>query len=297
MKVSEIGLGCNRIGEKSKSRSDWLKLLYEAADSGVNIFDTSEFYVGGVSEQLLGEAFGRNKNIYIATKVFRPGEGGFDRGQFDLSEKTIRNAVEGSLKRLKKELIDIFQLHSPDFDYIQKFDWQETMIELKEEGKIKHIAVSVRNKMEYMHYAMKQDIVEVVQLTYNIFASGIENTILDLARKKNNGILTNMPLARGVLSGKFKTGERYTENRAMLDKDQFYKNIKNAELLGGLSDEYSGGMTRLALHFCLSRPEISAIIPGANNLEQLRDNCAASNGFGLELDLLEKIIELSEEMD
>ena len=80
LKVSEVGLGCNRIGEERLSRSDWLRLIREATDAGVNLFDTSEYYVGGASEEILGEALDGNDEVHISTKVFSPGEKGFDGG-------------------------------------------------------------------------------------------------------------------------------------------------------------------------------------------------------------------------
>ena len=113
----------------------------------------------------------------------------------------------------------------------------------------------------------------------------------------NKGVLVNMPFARGVLTGKFRPGQDYAGNRAALDKNTIEKNIEKAEILRSLSDEYEGGMARLALRFCLSRREVSAVIPGASNPEQLRANLAASNGIGLDGQLLEQVREACRLMD
>jgi myo-inositol catabolism protein IolS len=121
-------------------------------------------------------------------------------------------------------------------------------------------------------------VVEVLQITYNLFETEAERELLALAQAHGVGLLCRMPMARGILTGKFCAGEEIAEgHRARLDGGHGER-IAQAEDLRPLGDAYEGGMTRLALHWSLTPPAISAIIPGARTVEQIEENVRASNG-------------------
>jgi aryl-alcohol dehydrogenase-like predicted oxidoreductase len=212
-----------------------------------------------------------------------------ETGEREFSAARMMETVEGSLRRLRRDVIDIYQLHSPRREDLRRYDWAEGMAALKAQGKIRLAAVAVNN-VEDGRWLLERDLVDVLQITYNIFNSEAERALLDRARQQGVGLLCRMPLARGVLTGKFRPGQEVAEDhRARLDGDQMYANIEKAEALRPIGAAYPGGMTRMALHYSLTPQAISAIIPGARTIAQLEENVAASNGVGLPSSVRERI--------
>ncbi len=290
LKVSEVGMGCNRLGESSQPDEHWISLVKRAVELGVNVFDTSESYGWGRSEEMLGRAIGNNSDVHIATKMSRV------RGvhESDFSAKRMVENIEGSLKRLKRDCIDIYQLHSPNRQDMEKFDWADGMEKLKKQGKIRVSAMAVNSASDGI-WLIEQGYIEALQITYNIFETEVEEKLFELAEKNKVGLLCRMPLARGVLTGKFRTGEEITkEYRASLDGQRAVNRIEMVGDLRPIADRYDGGMTRMALHFSLTPKAISAIIPGARRMDQLEENVKASNGVGLSEDILCKIKQIQE---
>lgn len=285
IQVSEVGMGCNRLGEEQQPDEFWVDLVKAAADLGVTVFDTSESYKWGRSEEMLGQALGNRDDVLIASKVSRDRE----QGQVGFAAERVQQAAEASLRRLQRDCIDIYQLHSPPREALENDDWAEGMRRLQEQGKIRLRAVAVRTVDDGL-WLIEQGMVDVLQITYNIFETAVAEELLPAAEAAGVGLLGRMPLARGVLTGKFRAEDGIpNENRASLDGERAQQRLTNVDDLRPLGNGYPGGLTRLAHHFCLSSPAISAIIPGARNLAQLQDNVAASNGIGLPPEMLTRI--------
>jgi aryl-alcohol dehydrogenase-like predicted oxidoreductase len=284
IRVSEVGMGCNRLGETGRPDEHWIRLVRHAADLGVTLFDSSESYNWGRSEDMLGRAFGGHvggarDDVLIATKMSRVRE---TNGR-DFSAARMVDTVEGSLRKLRRECIDIYQLHSPSRADMERYDWAAGMAALKRQGKIRVGGVAVNSAADgawliQQGLAEGGGLVEVLQITYNLFETEVERELLDLARGRGVGLMCRMPLARGILTGKFQAGREVAEgHRARLD-GQHGERIAMAEALRALGAAYGGGLTRLALQWSLTPPAISAIIPGARTVEQLEENVRASNG-------------------
>lgn len=285
VKVSEVGMGCNRLGQSYQSDDEWVKLVQRAADLGVTVFDTAEAYGWGRSEEVLGKALGNRDDVLIATKMCRVQE----TGEQEYSSARMVETVEGSLRRLQRDTIDIYQLHSPRRDALERYDWADGMQRLRDQGKIRFCAVAVSNEDDAM-WLMSQGLVDVLQITYSIFHTEPERGLFAMAEDKGVGLLCRMPLARGVLTGKFRPGvEVAPGHRALLDGDQVHENIRRAEDLRPIATSRDGGMTRMALQFSLAPKAISAIIPGARTWTQLEENVAASDGRGVSEQLLADI--------
>ena len=277
IKVSEVGLGCNRLGQDHQPQDFWIDLVRQAADLGVTIYDTAEAYEWGGSEEVLGLALGNRDDVYIATKMSRIRK----TNARDYSANRMRETAENSLRRLGRECIDIYQLHSPGRDDMERDDWVSGMNSLKAEGKIRYAAVAVNSVADGI-WLIEQDTVDVLQCTYNIFNTNAEDGLFALAKEKGIGLLIRLPLAQGILSGKFSPGNKVPAgHRAHLAGVQMQARIHKALDLRPLGNVYSGGMTRLAHHFSLKPQAVSAIIPGAQSIEQLKENVAASNRIGL----------------
>lgn len=277
LSVSEVGMGCNRLGQEYESDAHWVRLVQCAADLGVNVFDTAEAYEWGRSEEMLGLGLGNRDDVYIASKMCRVRE----TDAHEYSAARMVETVEGSLRRLRRDCIDIYQLHSPSREDLLHFDWAEGLQRLKAQGKIRVGGVAVNGAADGL-WLIEQGLVEMLQITYNLFEAEAEERLLTLAQERGVGLLCRMPLARGVLSGKFRPGEPVPPgHRAQLDGARAAENIARAASLAPVAATYPGGMTRLALHFSLTPPAISAIIPGSRTVAQLEENVAASNGTGL----------------
>ena len=275
--ISEVGMGCNRLGESHQPDEHWIGLVQHAVDLGVTLFDTSEQYTAGRSEEMLGRAVGNRPDLYIASKMARSING----QAVDLSAAEMVKRVEASLKRLRRDQIDIYQLHSPRRHEMESFDWAEGMARLQAQGKIGLRAVAVNSVADAI-WLMEQGLVEFLQITYNLFVTEPEEGLFALAQEKGVGLMVRMPLARGVLTGKFQPQNGIPEsNRAHFDGQRALQRLALVEELRPLGQDYEGGLTRLAHHFCLTPPAVSAIIPGARNVAQLEENVAASNGRGL----------------
>ncbi len=286
--VSEVGMGCNRLGESYAPEEHWVNLVRRAVDLGVNVFDTSESYGWGRSEEMLGKALEGREDVLIATKMCRVRE----IGEHDFSSQRMMARVEGSLRRLRRDVIDIYQLHSPTREAMERYDWAEGMAMLKRQGKIRFAAVAVRSEADAI-WLMENDLVDVLQITYNVFHIEPETGLFDLAKEKGVGVLCRMPLARGVLTGKFEPDQEVEDgHRALLDGDRMWDNIRRAEDLRSIAEGFPGGMTRMALQFSLTPEAVSAIIPGARTVSQLEENVAASNGRGLAHDVRGAIVDV-----
>ena len=276
--LSEVGMGCNRLGEDGEPLDYWVKLVEAAAGLGVTVFDTAEAYQWGVSEEVLGHALGNRDDVHVATKMCRVRE----TDEKDYSSRRMQETVEDSLKRLRRERIDIYQLHSPGRADMERCDWREGMAMLKEQGKIRCGGVAV-GKVEDGIWLLEQGAVDMLQITYSILETEAEERLFGLAAEKGVGLLCRKPMAQGILTGKFRAGEEVPAgHRALRAKDHMSALIAMAEDLRPVASDYEGGMTRLALHFSLTPPEVTAVIPGARTLAQLEENVAAANGIGLE---------------
>jgi aryl-alcohol dehydrogenase-like predicted oxidoreductase len=219
--------------------------------------------------------------VFIASKV-SPNR---DTGKREFSAQNIVEAAENSLKRLRRETIDVYQLHSPTRQDLERFDWTEGMTKLVAQGKIRFRAVALTiaaGAESDGTWLIEQGLVDVLQITYNIFNSEAEAKLFGVAEKHGVGLLVRMPLAQGILTGKFRPGvEISADHRANVAGRRMIQRIELAEDLRPLGEEYGGGLARLAHHFCLTPRAVSATIPGARTIYQLESNVAASNGSGL----------------
>lgn len=293
VQVSEIAMGCNRLGEPAMPDSHWVNLVQRAADLGVTLFDTSESYGWGRSEEILGQALGNRDDVLVATKVSRIRESNAK----DFSAARIMQQVEGSLRRLHRDRIDIYQLHSPSLADLQRFDWPEAMTRLRDQGKICFIGVSI-NDADSGHWLIEQGLVQVFQVAYNMLEPSVGEAIFSQAQATGVGLLVRVPMAQGILTGKFRPGEPVAEgHRAHLAGAKMDRLIAATEEYRSLAEQASLPLGHLALRYAISPQAVSAVIPGARNVEQLEQNLAASNGVGLSPAELEAIAAIQARTD
>jgi aryl-alcohol dehydrogenase-like predicted oxidoreductase len=284
--VSEIGFGAWAIGGNAmvgNTPIGWGKAddassiaaIHKALDCGINFFDTADFYGLGHSENLLGKQLAKNKEIIIATKV---GHRNINETiQLDYSKGYIIQACEGSLKRLQRDTIDYYQLHSARMLHLEKEKCVEAMEELKKQGKIRHWGLSLNTfyPEPEANYLMDNKMGEGFQLVYNI----INQRALPLvknANKKGYGIIARMPLQFGLLTGKFSVTANFSsdDHRSFRFNEDILKNAIKIleEKIWPLCNKYNINKTSLALSYILSYDTVSTVIPGIRTAQHALDN-------------------------
>jgi aryl-alcohol dehydrogenase-like predicted oxidoreductase len=293
LRVSEIGFGSWAIGGTSEAageqwgwgetpEADAIAAVHRARDLGVNFFDTADVYGDGRSEEMLGKALSGGWNgVYVASKAGNVVRNGV--GAKDWSRQHLVSSCEASLKRLRKDVIDLYQLHNPNEDDIRHGDWPETLELLQKQGKIRWYGVSVFLPEEALA-VLERGKGQAIQLGYNALRLEMEPQVLPLAQKKNVGIIARVPLYYGILAGKFTpdTVFPHDDHRShTLPPEMMRELVPRAERLrrlAGIAPGDSSAFGQWSLKFILANPAVSTVIPGARNPRQAQKNSGASDG-------------------
>jgi len=287
LQVSEVSFGTWAIGGSwgAKDDAESLRGLAAAMDAGVNFFDTADVYGSGHSEELLARATkGKEDRICVATKFCRAGD---IHDPATYSEQTVRAYCEGSLRRLQRETIDLYQIHCPPLAILQQGEVFGVLDKLRAEGKIRHYGVSVETVEEGL-FCLEQPNVRALQVIFNLFRQLPLERLLPTARQKGVGILARLPLASGLLTGKFGEGttfaaddhRRFNENGEQFNVGETFAGLgfaKGLELSRQLDwiAEGRGNMARAAMRWILDAPEVTCVIPGFKSAQQVQDNLQA----------------------
>ncbi len=283
LRVSTIGLGtmvhAGHFGPMKDAES--LSAIETAIELGVNFIDTSDAYGAGYSESLLGKALkGRRDQVIIATKGGNV-MAGPNRGKRNFDPEYISRVMDESLQRLQIDTIDLYQLHNPTVDVIERGAVWEVLERAKQAGKIRHYGVSI-NTMEEGIAAVKDGRAETIQVEYNLLAQEPAEKIFPLAHQANIGIIARVPLRRGILTGKMTVADEQRfqgeDLRARSFKGEaFVKELAKADELRFLVHGGAKTLGQAAIAFCIAHPAVSVVIPGARNAEQMRENAAAAD--------------------
>ncbi len=289
IQVSEISFGTWAIGGSWGQTDDneSLRALQAAIEAGVNFFDTADVYGGGHSEELLAKATaGREDEIRIATKFCRAGDI-HDPKTYSLEQ--VKEYCELSLKRLNREALDLYQIHCPPTDILRDGSVFGVLDQLKAEGKIRHYGVSVETVEEGL-ICLEQPNVAALQVIFNLFRQKPLDTLFPLAHEKGVGILVRLPLASGLLTGKFTKESTFAaDDHRNFNRDGASFNVGETfaglEFANGveLSDqlrwiaEGRGNMAKASLRWILEHEAVSCVIPGFKNVKQVVDNLDAAN--------------------
>lgn len=283
--ISEISLGTWQVGGKWGSGFDDKtadELLNTAIDNGINFIDTADVYENGLSETAVGRVVrSRSERIYVATKCGRQINPHVNEGY---TPKVLQKFVEDSLKRTGLETLDLIQLHCPPTEVYYRPEIFELFDRLKEQGKILNLGVSVE-KVEEALKAIEYDNVTTVQIIYNLFRQRPSELFFSEAKKKDIGIIARVPLASGLLTGKFdlrttfdsQDHRNFNRNGEAFDKGETFSGIdyelglKAVDALKELFPE-TPNLAPIALKWILSFNEISCIIPGASKVNHVLSN-------------------------
>lgn len=289
-RVSEVSLGTWQIGGKwGENFNDDLaeKNLNIAIEKGVNFIDTADVYNDGMSEKVSANIIKSHKDkIYLATKCGRRlnphNADGYNR-------KNIRKFVHDSLLNMKCETLDLIQLHCPPTEVYSRPEIFDVLEELKKEGKILYYGVSVE-KVDEALKAIEYEGVSTVQIIFNIFRQKPAEKFFKEAKQKNVGVIVRVPLASGLLTGKFnkntvfgKGDHRFfNRNGEHFDKGETFSGVdyeKGLEAVKELVKLFNGSfhLAQYALRWILMFKEVSCVIPGASKPFQVHSNISASD--------------------
>jgi myo-inositol catabolism protein IolS len=282
LSVSTVSMGCNRLGDAGVDPSAWPPLVERALRLGVNLFDTSISYNQGRSEAIVGEVTNRSaRPVVLSTKV------GFDidferpatppeRPIRDFSARAILRDIDGQLSRLRRETIDLYMLHSPSVSVLESDDWAVAIDALKQQGKIRWFGISTSDHASGI-WSIEHG-ADLLQIEYDLLNPTAEDELLPLAQRHNVGIMARTPLARGLLTGKFKVGEAIPPEQHWRRPrgDQLQLRLERIEQLRFLERD---GQTlgQAALRFVLAHPGVHCAVPGARTVAQLESNVPAAD--------------------
>ncbi len=283
--VSEVGFGAWAIGGGAmigNTAIGWgeanddtsTKAIYKSLEVGINFFDTADIYGLGHSEELLGNTVRNKKDVIIATKVGNVSRN--DKFTFDYSKEYILKACERSLKRLRRETIDYYQLHTARLSHLQQGDCIEAMQLLQQSGKTRYWGVSLNTYEPFAeaNYFLENQLGSGFQLVLNILNQKAL-PIIKQAGTAGYGIIARMPLQFGLLTGKFDTGVNFPANdhrKKRVTKDVVDACNLHLRPVWKLCEKYQVTKTQLALSYILSHSEISTVIPGIRTAQQAERN-------------------------
>jgi len=288
-KLSVIGLGCNNFGMRIDAERA-AAVVHAALDAGITHFDTAEMYGRGHSEEFLGAALGtRRAEVSIATKfsprpkgeAYRPG----------VLAARISDAVEGSLRRLGTDYIDVYYQHYPDVDAPVE-ESLETLNELVKAGKVLHLASSNVTAAQITRAG------EVAagrgwprftgtQIEWSLLSRKVEAEVVPAATSTGLGVVPFFPLASGMLTGKYRKGEPFPEDSRLgfakkagaagLAKFATDESLAKVEVYAAFAAERGHSVTELAIGWLLAQPSVTSVIAGATKPEQIAANVAATS--------------------
>lgn len=283
--ISEIGLGTWQVGGKWGSAFDHKlaeNILNTAADNGINFIDTADVYSDGESEKAIGNFLKtRSEIFFVATKCGRQINPHTNEGY---TPAVLRKYVEDSLKRLQLETLDLVQLHCPPTQVFYRPEIFGLFEDLKVEGKVQNLGISVE-KVEEALKGIEFDNVVSVQIIFNMFRQRPSELFFEQAKKKDVGVIVRVPLASGLLTGKytkdtsFEAGDHrfFNRNGEMFDKGETFSGIDyntGLEVVAELKELFSGqlNLAEIALRWILMFENVSTVIPGASRPEQVVEN-------------------------
>ena len=283
--VSEIGFGAWAIGGGAmvgNTSIGWgdaddivsKQAITAALNAGINFFDTADIYGLGHSEKIIGDTIGNDHRVVVATKVGNVARN--NRFTVDYSKEYILSACDNSLKRLKRERIDYYQLHSARVDHLQEGGCTEAMAELQNQGKIRYWGLSLNtfDPSPEADLLMRHNLGKGFQLVLNILNQRAL-PVMQRANRNGYGVIVRMPLQFGLLTGKFDIDSTFPRNdhrHNRLTKEVILNSNEALKPVWELCKKYSMTNTQLALSYVLSYPEVSTIIPGIRTPEHVAGN-------------------------
>jgi aryl-alcohol dehydrogenase-like predicted oxidoreductase len=303
--VSPLCLGAMMFGAWGNADHDEsIRIIHRAVDAGINFIDTADVYSQGESEEIVGKALagGRRDNVVLATKVH--GTMGKDPNEFGNSRRWITREIDNSLRRLKTDWIDLYQIHRPEPETTDVDETLGALTDLVRCGKVRYIGSSTfpsSQIVEAQWVAEKRGRERFVceQPPYSILVRGVEEDVLPTCRRHGMGVIPWSPLAGGWLTGRYRKGADLPDThraqripaRYDLSLPGNQRKLEAADALAKLADEAGMSLIEMALGFVLSHPAVTAPIIGPRTMEQLESQLGAAD-VELSDEVLDRIDEI-----
>ena len=282
LKVSVIGVGTWQLGGEwgqSFRQREVDAILDRARERGINLIDTAECYGDHLAERLIGDYLARRRGAgWIVATKFGHRFHGFMNRTWHLSAGEVRLQLEASLRALRTDSLDLYQFHSGSDAAFQNDELWAMLHALRQAGTIRHLGVSIQgvgSPLQAREAAARG--AEVLQVVYNRLDRRPEQDVFPAAERDNLGILARVPLASGLLSGKYAPGTVFAGDvRATFDAADVERKLREVERLR--REEVPPGMSlgHWALAWCLRNPRVHAVIPGCRSPEQVDENAQAA---------------------
>jgi len=304
VKVSPLCLGAMMFGEwGNRDHDESIRIIHRALDAGINFIDTADVYSRGESEEIVGKALagGRRDHVFLATKVH--GSMGDDPNEFGNSRRWIIREVENSLRRLKTDWIDLYQIHRPEADT----DFDETLgalSDLVHAGKVRYLGSSTfpaSQIVEAQWIAERRGRERFVceQPPYSLLVRGVEDDVLPTCQRHGMGVIPWSPLAGGWLSGRYRLGQELPQStrsgrlpaRYDMSLPANQRKLEAADALARLAEEAGMTLIEMAIAFVIRHPAVTSAIIGPRTMEHLESQLPAAE-VELSEELLDRIDEI-----
>ncbi|MEK3883008.1 aldo/keto reductase [Paenibacillus sp. PL2-23] len=298
LKVSALGLGTNAFGKRADARAS-KEVIHCAIDAGITFVDTANIYAGTESERIIGEALeGRRHEVVLTTKAGLPrGTGPYSRGS---SRRHLTAELEASLKRLKTDYVDLYQIHTFDPETPLE-ETLRTLNDMVRSGKVRYIGASNYYAWELMKAVGISDRLGLnryvsMQTSYSLADRTPERELIPMCLDQGLGIIPYFPLAGGILTGKYASAQA-APSGSRADTDPGFRRFLGEETVAlsqavsGLAAELGTTASALSLAWLMDQPAVSTVIVGATRAEQVEANLAS-----LELKLEEEALERLEKL-
>jgi aryl-alcohol dehydrogenase-like predicted oxidoreductase len=309
LRCSEIGFGTWALGSNwwgKVTGDEGIDLIARALELGITFFDTGDVYGKGANEEIVARALAGvpRDSVQISTKFgYALEEGRRDHSQGerpqDWSPAHARKALEGSLRRLRTDYLDLYQLHNPRMDAIERDDLFAELEHLRDEGKLRHYGVALGPAIgwrdEGLRALEKHDITSI-QTVYNVLEQDPGRDFLAAAERRGAGVMARVPTSSGLLEDKYTLDTTFPEHdhRSHRPREWLVEGLQKVERLRFLSEEHGITMAQAALRFILAQDAIACVLPTVSNAEDLEEWAAASDAPDLTAEDLARVSELYE---
>ena len=284
--VSVIGLGTWQYGGEwgmDFTQATVTAILAKALERGINFIDTAECYGDHLAERLIGQGLaelGARGSFLLATKFGHHFERNFERTE-PRSGPEVQRQLEDSLRALQTDYIDLYQYHSWHDDEFTSDEVRKVLETARAAGKIRHIGNSLSGKTRAPVQLEKSKTfhVEATQIIYNRLQREAEDRLFPVAERLHLGVLARVPLASGLLSGKYAVGARFPANdvRGVWQTEGMDERLAEVKKIAGEEVPAGVPMARWALAWCLRSPAVQCVIPGCKTVAQVEDNARAAD--------------------
>jgi aryl-alcohol dehydrogenase-like predicted oxidoreductase len=309
LRCSEIGFGTWALGSNwwgDVSQDDGVQLIHRALELGITFFDTGDVYGKGANEELVARALAGvpRESVQLSTKfgyVLDEGRQQHSQGERpqDWSPAHARKSLEASLRRLATDYVDLYQLHNPRMDGIERDDLFAELERLRDEGKLRHYGVALGPAIGWREEGMRalaKHRITSVQTVYNVLEQDPGRDFLAAAEEKGAAVLARVPTSSGLLEDKYTLETTFPkhDHRSHRPREWLVEGLQKVERLRFLCDEHGITMAQAALRFVLAQPAIACVLPTVSNVDDLAEWAGASDAPDLTDEDLERISELYE---